>query len=474
MPQLVVARKSAPPPLPEQDHDPPDLPISPLLPDDWDDLEFSLLDDEPSMLQETSEQPEDVDMEAGPSGVLADVPMDVDGGEGGSQRPGLGQTGLLGQQANAALGQIQASGPGQSGEPPQQPQTTGALVAEPTATQDSNHNNPGQPNREVVDPLDPNLIPDGKNHIVRRQKKKKEVPPKPQKRPLSPCSDSCRLKCPDKIPESRREEICTTYNNLPSNQNYPWLKGHMKRAVHEGRKQIRPAKTDRKQSGRIEYSLPLNDTESVVVCQHFFMSTLGKKKHSNGPLVRMMNNCKNGVVPEKMRGKYERTHDIQVTKMIVSHVLSFHPQVSHYGRENSPLCRYLNSDITLKFLHNDYMEKFGANYKACYAKYHRVCRKEMKISFSDQGNETHCSDCIIDNLHQKETWCQKDPECEKCKDQNQHLAEAKLARDMYKKDKERKDEHSYTFDLQKVQLCPRVEGVKEILFLSRICLYNEV
>lgn len=40
--------------------------------------------------------------------------------------------------------------------------------------------------------------------------------------------------------------------------------------------------------------------------------------------------------------------------VINDHIESFQPTVSHYRREHAPKTRYLPSDITIKFMHEDF------------------------------------------------------------------------------------------------------------------------
>ena len=108
----------------------------------------------------------------------------------------------------------------------------------------------------------------------------------------------------------------------------------------------------------------------------------------------MKHKNESGVLQEKMKGKHKRKGDEEVTKNVVNHIESFHPLASHYGRDRTPLACYLNSDITLAFMHSDYQEKFGSDnkLKCSYTKYRKILRKEMRISFKGQGNEGHCEE----------------------------------------------------------------------------------
>ena len=51
------------------------------------------------------------------------------------------------------------------------------------------------------------------------------------------------------------------------------------------------------------------------------MTTIGRDPHSNGLIRNMLKHVgENGVLMPKMRGKYERTKGLGVTKAIVKHI----------------------------------------------------------------------------------------------------------------------------------------------------------
>ena len=219
-------------------------------------------------------------------------------------------------------------------------------------------------------------------------------------RPLSPCKDSCRLKCKENITQDKREEIFRSYQALSFKDDYGWLMNHTSRVEvsKENKRRRSKNKTKRKSDGHLIYTLPVNDTECVRVCQHFFMSTIGKAKNSNGPILRMMKRWKNGgVMPEKMRGKHERTKEKQVANMIETHILSYKPKVS-------------KKSSSLKSMYDDYMETYGKDpeWATSYSKYARVhiqIRKSTTISETSKKNEHN-----IDNFDEYSLTLKVDPD----------------------------------------------------------------
>ena len=56
------------------------------------------------------------------------------------------------------------------------------------------------------------------------------------------------------------------------------------------------------------------------------------------------------------KGKHVAAHKIG-HNIIKAHINSYHPSVSHYTRKNAPNRRYLNPDITVRMMYDDFTEK---------------------------------------------------------------------------------------------------------------------
>lgn len=120
--------------------------------------------------------------------------------------------------------------------------------------------------------------------------------------------------------------------------------------------------------------------------------------------------------PPNKRGKSTPANKFD-KKVVMDHIESYKPCLSHYRREHAPLRRYLPSDITVKDMHDDYLKKNPQN-KVSY-EYYRKTKDEMNISFANLGHE-ECWCCEKNKLHIKES--KHDPhdshtaenDCEKC------------------------------------------------------------
>lgn len=91
------------------------------------------------------------------------------------------------------------------------------------------------------------------------------------------------------------------------------------------------------------------------------------------------------IIPmEDKRGKRRSSNYIPKDE-IDDHIESFHPVISHYHQEHAPNVRYLPSDITINFMHHDFLKK-NPTIKLSHNVY-RVRVKAKSISFSRVGNE---------------------------------------------------------------------------------------
>ncbi|CAH2101388.1 unnamed protein product [Euphydryas editha] len=97
-----------------------------------------------------------------------------------------------------------------------------------------------------------------------------------------------------------------------------------------------------------------------------------------------------------MRGTYELKNVID-KDVIIAHIKSYNPVVSHYRREHAPHKLYLPSDTTLISMHHS----------SSFETYHRVLR-ELNITFARLGNE-ECEQCALFKSHEDRNECSKDP-----------------------------------------------------------------
>nr|CAI5861903.1 unnamed protein product [Callosobruchus analis] len=111
-----------------------------------------------------------------------------------------------------------------------------------------------------------------------------------------------------------------------------------------------------------------------------------------------------------------------------------------------------------------------------YESYRKIVTNDLNISFANLGNE-ECWECEEFEIHKKATSHEANVEnCDVCKTWKIHKLKATNARKNYQEDAvkiKQEDEIFVAADLQKVNMLPRLETFKEILFTPRIVVYNE-
>jgi len=214
------------------------------------------------------------------------------------------------------------------------------------------------------------------------------------------------------------------------------------------------------------FSLRSETGQSVVVCQKFFLTTLGYS--SNRVLLEMIASVRanNGVPRADKRGDKPPPHKVDST-LIKEHIESHHPVMSHYRREHAPQRRYITNETNLKKMHADFLAKHGTENKIGYDAYRKIF-SSMNISFAVPETDK-CDDCAFyqnsanDDQALISEWIQ-------------HKERALAARQLYREDSSREwpsDTVVFAVDLQKVLLLPRMPDLKTCIFTSRLVVFNE-
>lgn len=117
--------------------------------------------------------------------------------------------------------------------------------------------------------------------------------------------------------------------------------------------------------------------------------------------------------------------------------MSFNPSVSHYRREHAPNRKYLPSDLSEKYMFEQYQKSHEPGLQVSYAYYCRVL-KRLNIALVKLGNE-QCEKCEIGKQHKKDFNHNNDPRpdeavCQICLDFDAHLQLADRSRKMYRED----------------------------------------
>ncbi|RXN08104.1 sorting nexin [Labeo rohita] len=180
----------------------------------------------------------------------------------------------------------------------------------------------------------------------------------------------------------------------------------------------------------------------------------------------------NEVIPRDQRGRHTPANKLDM-QPVYDHIESFLPSVSHYRREHAPHCRYLPSDINIKLMYADYLEKGNS----CSYESHRKAVKHKNISFTKLGEE-ECEECLLQDQHMK-NYHNGDGhvmDCLQCQRWRAHKESAMQSRIIYQADAEKdwpEDTLVKSVDLQKVIMLPRMPGLKTTIFTKRIVAFHE-
>ena len=291
---------------------------------------------------------------------------------------------------------------------------------------------------------------------------------RPQPRPpmRGPCGAQCRRKCTDHISDDRRKEIWRQYWDMTYTERRTWM-FHSVTSLET--KRVCTAGSRRGRT--FSYRLQDQRGEPRRVCKMFFLSMLGYHPKNDSLVMTMMGKASSKPLapPQDQRGRQAAANKLDA-KPLLDHIESFHPTVSHYRREHAPHRRYLPSDITIKMMHGDYVEKGNA----CSYEGYRKAVREKKISFAKLGEE-ECETCLKHAEHVK-AHTEEMVDCPECQRWQKHKQSALQSRLSYKEDAETSlpDGTSVrSADLQKVIMLPRMPGVKSCVFTRRIVAFHE-
>ena len=333
-------------------------------------------------------------------------------------------------------------------------------------------------NDAVVDdhPTDDAMV-DAQPPPKRRRKEAEKCVHNQAKYPmLQPCGDTCKRKCIAKVTEIKRSAIHAQFWSMPYNQRRMWLHSHVKK-VHTKRPHKETSGAHEKSFSRL-YTLPGEDGIEVIVCNVFFLRTLGLRS-DKVITTALTGTPDNAIVPAMdRRGSHEPKNKLsdECVQALHQHVESFHPAISHYRREHAPRRRYLPPELSIKEMHTDFNEASAKAGKSgvSYQRYRQVVA-DMNIGFTKLGEE-ECEICNINNMHTHDNTDDTE-ECTLCKSWRQHIESARLSREKYRQDTEDNNygnhEAHFSVDMQKVIMLPRLPGNKTAIFTRRLVLFHE-
>jgi len=162
----------------------------------------------------------------------------------------------------------------------------------------------------------------------------------------------CKYKCGKELSQLEQNAIKDEFKKLNHRDQMSWLAKFCKRRSHVHRKLNSPKK---KRQPNIDYFLPKLGG-NMKVCKTFFLCTLGFHETSHKRIQKALEvSSPGGSTPPSKKGKYIRSTLLK--DQITEHILSYHPQISHYRREHAPHRLYLSNELTVKIMHEDFCKK---------------------------------------------------------------------------------------------------------------------
>lgn len=278
--------------------------------------------------------------------------------------------------------------------------------------------------------------------------------------------DPCSHVTCNTINSERRREINKSFWDLNfSERNCYAYNTISRKPIKQRRQNTKPVKHN-----SFHYYLKNEKGEATKVCKTFYLTTLGFSK-SNDSFIKSAMGKTQYQLPLPRRSK-KGIHLLKKPKdreLIMNHIKSFNPIISHYRREHSPRKLYLPSEITITMMHRDFKDK-NKEFACSYNLYQQIVTKEMNISFTQLGNE-ECELCESHKLHSKllplgiQCFCgfelhhEKYSEARKLYDMQRKLSSEKVA--------------IFSLDLQKVIMLPRLNMFKTVMFCPRLIVFNE-
>lgn len=262
------------------------------------------------------------------------------------------------------------------------------------------------------------------------------------------CTDTCKKKCSRNITTARQADINKQYWSMSQMERKTFMLHNTKKEEVKRRTTHVTAEGSRRNNS-LKYFLDDENRLKHAVCKKFFLATLGYQL-KNDRILRNVTNTETSSITPKLDNRGKRAKENKFDEnVIVNHIETFRPIISHYRREHAPLRRYLPGDITIRKMFEDFKLKYSVNIS--YELYRRVVAKQ-NISFAILGNE-ECSVCETFVLHEKSTDHGKESlvdDCSECQSWKNHHEKYKTARQEYKADAEKEDGLYFSADLQKV------------------------
>ena len=224
-----------------------------------------------------------------------------------------------------------------------------------------------------------------------------------------------------------------------------------------------------KRAWTLEYYLPVGGLKARV-CKNSFLSTLDLKTDGRVTEFVRYNTSSDKSPTIDRRGRWERKPEHLVNRVKMrEHIESYKPYISHYTRKNAPNRRYLDSELDINIMFNDFKETFSSSTgpTGCYEVYRQVFAA-ANIGFGSPRQD-ECDACLVFDAHMEDGH--EVENCHICLSQTKHTERYHAAREEYRKPID-EGYTAFTADMQKVVLAPKLPS-KEHVFISRLVIFNE-
>lgn len=301
------------------------------------------------------------------------------------------------------------------------------------------------------------------NSSVEERKKAKVDKIKQEHAVISGCNSTCKKNCTKKISAERRKDINKQFWNMDNTPRKNFmlssaLKGGIKRKTTE----------NSRRSNTIKYYLLNENGISQEVCKVFYLTTLGYRKTQDKTLRNILKTPVSSLTANKPAYRKKSNNNKIDRDIIIKHINSYHPTISHYRREHAPKRLYLPNDITIQAMYDDFKRKHPG-FSFSYYIYREVV-SSLNISFSRLGHE-ECWNCEKFKIHGQTSGHTKDSideNCQECILFNTHRKKYTQSRKLYKIDSENQNKENIVVsaDLEKVNKHWLLYVLKNFKFLN--------
>ncbi|KAF2878790.1 hypothetical protein ILUMI_27389 [Ignelater luminosus] len=188
------------------------------------------------------------------------------------------------------------------------------------------------------------------------ERKKLKQTQKRDKHPVQLSCDNCRFKCTTEISCERHEKINNNFWKLQDKTQRQFIFSATKKI------NIKRKTTGSNSSRRNNTILCLLKNENgldVKVYKKFFLANLGYTLKNDRRLRNIITmNDPADLQPRPVKLGHPSSKRID-RDIIIEHINSFYPQISHYRREHAPLRKYLPSDVNITLMDKDFVGRYS-------------------------------------------------------------------------------------------------------------------